>query len=116
MARATVSENARTLLEDSDSEFFFDKLCACTNEERSEGVAKSRAAADLVFEETHIDNETVEGFAVEAQDILWRMGGNPQLEIADAEDEAGEDEEFALERQLIEERVLTVLSNKGDVV
>jgi hypothetical protein len=99
LARATTSESARILLDDPNSEFYFEKLCTCSAEEKAEGVAKNRAATDLVYDEAELDIDTVKGFALGAQEILLRMGDGT---LTTLEDDDEEDEEFAIERRVIE--------------
>ena len=72
LARAEASVSARKLLEDPTSEFFFDKVCTCSTEEKKTGAEVYQAAVDVVTDEFDLNPETVEGFATSARDQLLR--------------------------------------------
>ncbi|KAG8834314.1 Dicer-like protein 1 [Serendipita sp. 399] len=91
LGRATASVNARKLLEDPNSEFFFDKLCTCTLKQKKENPELYRAAIDLTSEEADLNLETVEGFATASQDLLIREAvGSAKQD--DDEEESGQDD------------------------
>ncbi|KAG8783913.1 Dicer-like protein 1 [Serendipita sp. 397] len=91
LGRAMASSNARQLLEDPTSEFFFDKLCTCTIEEKERNPELYQAAIDLTSDEADINLETVEGFATASQDLLIREATN--VESTDLVEEVSDPDE-----------------------
>lgn len=86
LARAEASVSARKLLEDPMSEFFFEKLCTCSAEEKKQGAEVYQAAVDVVTDEGDLNPETVEGFAISAQDQLLREYVAPTVTTEDQEE------------------------------
>jgi hypothetical protein len=93
LARASASIQAQELLSDPHSEFAFDKLCTCTKKEKVENTKLYREAADLISDETDVDPETAEGFAIDAQSRLAKMGENVVDAEVEEDDDASDDEE-----------------------
>jgi len=94
LARASAAIQARQLLDDPHSEFAFDKLCTCTKKEKVENTKRYREAVDLVTDETDLDPETAEGFAIKAQSKLAKMEENivdADIDESDVSDD-GEEE------------------------
>jgi hypothetical protein len=99
LARAMASLSAKSLLEDPMSQFHFDKVCSCSRNEKAEKAKLYSAAADLVTEENDLNPETVEGFAITAQNQLMQMGsdGHSSSGVDDSESSENEEEDESVE-------------------
>jgi hypothetical protein len=94
LARASAAIQARQLLGDPQSEFAFDKLCTCTKKDKVENVKLYRDAADLISDETDLDPETAEGFAIDGQSKLAKMEESLVDVEVDEDDVSDEEDEF----------------------
>lgn len=107
VSRAAASLAARELLEDEMSEFAFSKLCTCTKREKKEKCALYRAAGDLNVDEADVNEETIEGFAIAAQNVLREMKETVDevgSQIDDEDDKgSGSDSEETVEDSIMAE-------------
>lgn len=92
IARAQAAIQARDLMSDPESPFAFEKLCTCTKKEKVENTRLYKAAVDLVADPADLDPETTEGFAIDAQSQLAKMGETSGEEVREDENDVDAEE------------------------